>query len=76
MAAAGFLVVALDAVAWALSGQWQSTSLWSLFGPLEAHPFSSWQALKAGLWIQPFWVLMVSLGALWALLGSVLLNDD
>lgn len=42
MAAAGILIAALDVVVWMISGHWQSTSLWSLFGALRAHPFSNW----------------------------------
>ena len=76
MAAAGVLIVALDAVVWVISGHWQSASLWSLFGPLQTHPFSNWEALKVGLWVQPIWVLMVLLGGLWGLLGSILIKDD
>ena len=75
-AIAGLLILMLDAAVWAISGQWQSTSFGTLFGPLPAAPFSDLRALKVGLWIQPVWVLMMGVGALLALFGSVLLSDD
>jgi hypothetical protein len=75
-AMAGLFVVLLDAAAWAVAGHWQSTSPSSLLGPLPAHAFGSWEALKIGLWVQPVWVLMISTGGFLALLGSVLIDDD
>jgi hypothetical protein len=75
-AIASLLVLLIDAAAWAITGHWQSTSFVSLFGALPVQPFSNWKALLIGLSVQPVWVLMMGVGALTALFGSLLLPDD
>jgi len=71
---AGLMIVVYDASQWWTLSAWPDTSLRALFGPL-AREESELGALKAGLWVQPLWLLMAAGGALVALLGSVFMDD-
>jgi len=76
LALAAAMIGFYDAARWFVTGIWADTSLHGLLGPLPSLEPGELRSLKLGLWVQPVWLLLAIGGALIALFGSGLMDDE